>query len=53
MSLLRRVGWRWGGIGLVVAVLLVLAAVSLGASEPEIALVIGEPYESMRQLPIS
>ncbi|VVO36879.1 hypothetical protein [Pseudomonas fluorescens] len=49
MSLLQRVGWQRGGIGLAVVVLLVLAAVRLGASEPEIALVIGEPYEAMRQ----
>jgi hypothetical protein len=32
-----------------VVALLLLAAVRLGAGEPEIALVIGEPYESMRQ----
>ncbi|VVO41718.1 hypothetical protein [Pseudomonas fluorescens] len=49
MSLLQRVGWRRGGIGLAVVALLVLAAVRLDASEPEIALVIGEPYEAMRQ----
>jgi hypothetical protein len=49
MSLLQREGWRRGGIGLAVVVLLALAAVRLGTSEPEIALVIGEPYEAMRQ----
>ncbi|VVO15305.1 hypothetical protein [Pseudomonas fluorescens] len=49
MSLLQRVGWRRGGIGLAFVALLVLAAVRLGASEPEIALVIGEPWEAMRQ----
>lgn len=49
MSLLQRVGWRRGGIGLAVVALLALAAARLGASEPEIALVIGEPWEAMRQ----
>jgi hypothetical protein len=49
MSLLQRVGWQRGGIGLAVVALLVLAAVRLGADEPEIALVIGEPWEAMRQ----
>ena len=49
MSLLQSGGWRRGGVGLAAVALLALAAVRLGASEPEIALVIGEPYESMRQ----
>jgi hypothetical protein len=49
MSLLQRVGWRRSGIGLAAVALLVLAAMRLGASEPEIALVIGEPWEAMRQ----
>ncbi len=49
MSLLQSVGWRRGGIGLAVVVLLALATVRLGVSEPEIALAIGEPWEAMRQ----
>jgi hypothetical protein len=49
MSLLQHVGWRRGGIGLAAVALLVLAAVRFGASEPEIALMIGEPWEAMRQ----
>ncbi len=49
MSWFTDLGWRRGGIGLAVAALLLLAAVRLGASEPEIALMIGEPWEAMRQ----
>ena len=49
MKRLAHLGWRRGGIGLAVIVLLVLVAVRLGASEPEIALMIGEPWEAMRQ----
>lgn len=49
MNGLAHLGWRRGGIGLAVVALLVLAAIRLGASEPEIALVIGEPWEAMRQ----
>jgi hypothetical protein len=49
MKRLAHLGWRRGGIGLAIIVLLVLAAVRLGASEPEIALMIGEPWEAMRQ----
>ncbi|VVO40006.1 hypothetical protein [Pseudomonas fluorescens] len=48
MSLLAQVGWRRGGIGLVVVALLAWGAIEV-QSEKEIALVIGEPYESMRQ----
>ena len=48
MSLLAQVGWRRGGVGLVVVTLLVWGAIEV-QSEKEIALVIGEPYESMRQ----
>jgi hypothetical protein len=48
MSLLAQVGWRRGGVGLGVVALLAWGAIDL-QSEKEIALVIGEPYESMRQ----
>jgi hypothetical protein len=49
MSGLADLGWRRSGIGLASVALLVLVAVRLGSSEPEIALVIGEPWEAMRQ----
>ena len=49
MSGLADLGWRRSGIGLAAVALLVLAAVRLSAGEPEIALVIGEPWEAMRQ----
>lgn len=49
MKRLAHLGWRRSGIGLAVVALLVLTAVRLGASEPEIALMIGEPWEAMRQ----
>ncbi|VVN70825.1 hypothetical protein [Pseudomonas fluorescens] len=48
MNWLAQVGWRRGGVGLVVVGLLAWGAIEL-QSEKEIALVIGEPYESMRQ----
>ena len=48
MSLFARVGWRRGGVGLVVVALLAWGAIEV-QSEKEIALVIGEPYEAMRQ----
>ncbi|WCM53691.1 hypothetical protein OH720_11970 [Pseudomonas sp. WJP1] len=49
MSLLQRVGSRRGALALAVAALLTLAAIQKLSDEPEIALVIGEPYEAMRQ----
>ena len=44
-------GWQYQRIAQVVIILLALAAIRLYAQsgEPEIALVIGEPYEAMRQ----
>ena len=42
-------GWQRGGLGLIVAALLVFGAVRLFADEPEIALIPGEPWEDMRQ----
>lgn len=49
MNQLRQIGWRRGGLGLIVTALLLLGAVHLFADEPEIALTIGEPWEDMRQ----
>lgn len=43
-----RVGWRCGGAALVVSACIAWAAIA-AQSEKEIALVIGEPYEDMRQ----
>jgi hypothetical protein len=48
MNGLAHLGWRRGGVGLVVVALLVWGGIEV-QSEKEIALVIGEPYESMRQ----
>ena len=49
MSLMHRVGWRRSVVVLAVTVLLVVVVIQLLSDEPEIALVIGEPYEAMRQ----
>jgi hypothetical protein len=49
MNLIHRAGWRRGILALAVASLLTLAAIEVLSDEPEIALVIGEPYETMRQ----
>ena len=49
MSLLHRVGWRRGILALSATVLLTVAVIQAPSDEPEIALVIGEPYEAMRQ----
>ncbi|MFS2197501.1 hypothetical protein ACCD00_03140 [Pseudomonas sp. Pseusp3] len=49
MSLLRRMGWRRRILSLAVAALLVVAAIRALSDEPEIALVIGEPWETMRE----
>jgi hypothetical protein len=49
MSLIKRVGWRRGLLALAVVYLLIVAAIKALSDEPEIALVIGEPYETMRQ----
>jgi len=53
MSGFARIGWRRGGLGLALAAVLMLMAIRLcthvQAGEPEIALLIGEPYEAMRQ----
>ncbi|WP_095079908.1 hypothetical protein [Pseudomonas sp. Irchel s3h17] len=48
MSLTQRVGWRRGVIALAVAACIAWAAIA-AQSEKEIALVIGEPWEDMRQ----
>lgn len=49
MSLLQNIGWRLGVLALVVAAFLTLMAIQELSDEPEIALVIGEPWEDMRQ----
>jgi hypothetical protein len=49
MNLMQRMGWRHGILALPVAVLVTLAAIEALSNEPEISLVIGEPYEAMRQ----
>ncbi|SEM47499.1 hypothetical protein SAMN04487857_102176 [Pseudomonas sp. ok272] len=45
---LRRVGWRRGGLALAIGVVIVWAVIGV-LPEKEIALVIGEPWEDMRQ----
>ncbi|CDH25803.1 hypothetical protein [Xenorhabdus bovienii] len=53
MSLLQHIGWRRGSLILVLSIVLGLTAAYIYRSfyviKPEIALVIGEPYEAMRQ----
>ena len=49
MILLQRVGWRRGILALAATVLLTVSVIQALSDEPEIALVIGEPYEAMRQ----
>ncbi|EJN22937.1 hypothetical protein PMI35_04753 [Pseudomonas sp. GM78] len=49
MNLLQRMGWRRGVLALAIAALLTLVAIEVLSDDPEIALLIGEPYESMRQ----
>lgn len=51
MTWFAALGWQYHRIAQMVVILLVLAAIRLCAQsgEPEIALVIGEPYEAMRQ----
>jgi hypothetical protein len=44
-----RLGWRRVVLALAVTTLLIVAAIEVLSDEPEIALVIGEPYEAMRQ----
>ncbi|WKL50876.1 hypothetical protein Q1W70_15315 [Pseudomonas kielensis] len=51
MTWFATLGWQYQRIAQVFVILLTLAAIRLCAQsgEPEIALVIGEPYEAMRQ----
>ncbi|MBN2976279.1 hypothetical protein [Pseudomonas lactucae] len=49
MSRNLQIGWRRCGLGLVLAVLLSWVAIHHVADEPEIALMLGEPWEDMRQ----
>jgi hypothetical protein len=46
---MQRMGWRRGVLALAIATLLTSAAIQVFSDEPEIALLIGEPYESMRK----
>ena len=49
MNLMRRMGWRRCVLALGIAALLTSAAIQVLSEEAEIALLIGEPYEAMRQ----
>jgi hypothetical protein len=49
MSLMHRVGWRRCVSVLAVTVLLAVVVIQLVSDEPEISLMIGEPWEDMRQ----
>ncbi|MGJ0579005.1 hypothetical protein ACR71G_13145 [Xenorhabdus bovienii] len=53
MNRLQCIGWRHGGLILVLSIVLSLTVIyiyhTFYSREPEIALVIGEPYEAMRQ----
>lgn len=49
MNRIAKIGWRRGGTGLVVAASLIWVAIRLSAEDPEIALMLGEPWEDMRQ----
>lgn len=49
MNLRQRVGRRRGLLALTVAAVITLAAIQALSDEPEIALMIGEPWEAMRQ----
>lgn len=48
-AMTRYPAWRRGGFGLCVVVLLVWVVMRIGADDPEIALIPGEPWEDMRQ----
>jgi hypothetical protein len=48
MNLVRLMKWRWKVLAIAVAALLTLALMRALSDEPEIALVIGEPWEAMR-----
>ncbi|MDQ0126283.1 hypothetical protein J2W17_005265 [Pseudomonas lini] len=48
MNLVRRMNWRRKVLAIAVAALLTMAVMRALSDEPEIALVIGEPWEAMR-----
>ncbi|VVP13371.1 hypothetical protein PS862_03472 [Pseudomonas fluorescens] len=48
MNLVRRMKWRWRVLATAAAALLTVAVMRALSDEPEIALVIGEPWEAMR-----
>ncbi|ARB29943.1 hypothetical protein HX787_17810 [Pseudomonas tolaasii] len=49
MRQLSRIGWQRGGLGLFVIGLVILGVIRLTAEDPEIALMLGESWEDMRQ----
>ncbi|AZO83329.1 hypothetical protein BOO88_12535 [Stutzerimonas stutzeri] len=49
MNMMHRLGWRRVVLALAVTTLLIVAVIEVLSDEPEIALVIGEPWEDMRQ----
>ncbi|MGF6203333.1 hypothetical protein [Pseudomonas laurylsulfatiphila] len=49
MSLLQCIGWRRGAMALAVISLLMLAVIKVLLGDAEVALMIGEPWEDMRQ----
>lgn len=49
MSMINRVGWRRVVCALTFAAIITMAAIQALSGEPEIALMIGEPWEDMRK----
>ncbi len=49
MNRLWPISWQRGGLSLIIAAFLVFGAVRLFADAPEVALILGEPWEDMRQ----
>jgi hypothetical protein len=49
MSFVHRMGWRRGALALAFTALLIVTVIKVLSDQPEIALMIGEPWEDMRQ----
>ena len=49
MNRLWPISWQRGGLSLIIAALLVFGTVRLFANAPEVALILGEPWEDMQQ----